>query len=110
MYEGGPPNPVMVSHYRHEISEAKLVISKAKGKLQEALAKLDKLDEPYNAPKRRESNVKVAVETKRTYLDKNRKSKLGFICKLQVNGHIQFELRPSRALYDSGRGMEKFQV
>jgi hypothetical protein len=33
MYEIGPPNPVMVSHYRNEILEAELVISEVEEKL-----------------------------------------------------------------------------
>jgi hypothetical protein len=110
MNESSPPNPVMVSHYRHEIVDVELVINEAKEKLQKALVRLDKLDEPYNAAKKRESNLKVVVQTKRCCLETSRKSKLGLIRKLRINGHIQFELCPSRFMYDSGGGVEKLQI
>jgi hypothetical protein len=95
MYETGPLNPVMLSHYRSEIADIEHVINEAEAKLKEALARIDKLDEPYNAAKRREADLKAAVETKRCCLEMRRKSKHGLILKLRINGHIKFELRPS---------------
>jgi hypothetical protein len=75
MYETSPPNPVMVSHYRNEIADSEHVISEAEGKLKEALTRIDKLDEPYNAAKRREAGLKASVETKYCCLETRRKSK-----------------------------------
>jgi hypothetical protein len=110
MYEGGPSNPEMVTHYRNEIADGEVAIKEVEVQLQEALCRLDMVDEPYNLAKRREGELRLAVQTKRNNQEKSRQSKEGLIRKLKINSFIKWELRPSRVISDFDRAEGRLKI